>query len=75
MYLSMDLSFDEAEIINKALQHPEARLGSQSELITQYRQLIQRLRAAGYLQQNANDYRLNAKGYSEFKHLSPPPPR
>ena len=66
----MDLSLEEAAVITKAVQDPEWRLGKQSELITEYRQLIERLREAGYLQQNADEYSLNATGYSEFKRLA-----
>jgi hypothetical protein len=65
----MDLSFEEAAIITKAIQDVEGRLGKQSELITRQRSLIERLNAAGFLHQNADQYSLKAKGRRAFKHL------
>lgn len=67
MHLS---SFEEIEIITRALRDPEWRLGKRADLIALYRPLIQRLRGAGYLQQNGDSYSLKAAGYSKFRPLA-----
>jgi hypothetical protein len=67
MHLS---SFEEIEVITHALRDPEWRLGKQADMIPHHRWLIQRLRSAGYLQQNGDTYSLKAAGYSKFHRLT-----
>lgn len=69
--LIMDLLLEQAAIITQALQDAEWRLGKQADLITHHRDFIVRLRKAGFLKQNADEYSLNAKGYRKFRHLAP----